>query len=190
MDDVAIDDTLAGYGGGRGSHVTTPGSARSEEAGIEPCNEALLQTLGMRMVSGRWFSKADVDSSLYVAVVNQAMARKLWGDENHVGQQFEVKSFKAKGQLPRDANFQVIGVVHDAKNLGPEQPARAEAFIPYTIEGSGVVLLLRTKANPDSMVHPIEERIWAIDPDVTFGIAESLENFFDDFPMLYCRLGL
>jgi putative ABC transport system permease protein len=179
VEEVAIDDTLAGYGGGRGSHVTTPGSARSEEAGIEPCNETLPQTLGMRMVSGKWFSKADVDSSLYVAVVNQAMARKLWGDENRVGQLFEVKSFKPKGESPRDANFQVVGVVHDMKNLGPEQPARPEAFIPYTLEGSGVVLLSRTKADPDSMIRPIEEQIWAIDPDVTFGIAESLENFFD-----------
>jgi putative ABC transport system permease protein len=177
--EIAIDDTLAGYGGGRGSDVTTPGSARSEDAGIEPCNDALLQTLGMRMVSGRWLSKADVDSALYVAVVNQTMARKLWGDENRVGQQFEVKSFKPKDKPPHDANFQVIGVVHDVKNLGPEQPAMPEAFIPYTIEGSGVVLLVRTKVDPESMVRSIEERVWSINPDVTFGSAGSLESFFD-----------
>jgi putative ABC transport system permease protein len=179
VEEVAIDNTIPGYLGGRGSQVTTPGSSRSEGAGLDPCSETLLQTLGLRMFSGRWLSKADVDSALYVTVVNQTMARRLWGDENPIGLQLEVKSFQTHGQPPHDVHFQVIGVVHDIRNAGPEQPVLPEAFIPYTIQGAGRNLLLKTKVDPDSLLHSIEERVWTVEPAATFVLAESLDDFMN-----------
>jgi putative ABC transport system permease protein len=175
---VAVNNAIPGYNGGHGWHVAAPGSARSEDAGVDGCSENLPETLGLQMVSGRWLSKADVDSALYVAVINQTMARTLWGDENRVGQQLEVKLFVPKGQPAHEIYFRIVGVVRDMNNFGPEQPVLPEAFIPYTIHGGGI-LTIKTKVAPDSLLRPIEGRIWAIDPDVTFGAAESVEDFLD-----------
>ena len=179
VEDVAVDDTIAGYGGGRGSDVFAAGNSRPMHAGVDGCDERLLSTLGMDLVSGSWLSKADVDSARRIAVINQTMAHRLWGDSNPIGQQLEVKSFQVKDQLQRDEYFQVAGVVRDLKNVGPAQPALPEAFIPYTIQGSGIAILLKTTSDADSLLHPIEERVWAIDPDATFVYAESLEDFLN-----------
>ena len=179
VEDVAVDDTIAGYGGGRGSDVSAPGNSRSSHAGVDGCDERLLSTLGMDLVSGSWFSKADLDSARQITVINQTMANRLWGDTSPIGQQLEVKSFQMKDQRPHDEYFQVAGVVRDLKNVGPAQPALPEAFIPYTIQRSGIAILLKTASDADSLLHPIEERVWAIDPDATFVYAESLEDFLD-----------
>lgn len=186
---VAVNSTLPGYNGGHGNHVTSPGSARAEEAGLDGCSANLLQTLEMRMDRGRWLSESDVRAGLYVAVINQTLARTLWGGQDPVGHQLEVKSFQAGTQPARDAEFQVIGVVRDVNNFGPEQPVLPEAFIPYTIR-PGVILLLKTKVDPDSLVRPIEERIRALDPDVMFEMAESLDDTFDRLTYSAPRFGL
>jgi putative ABC transport system permease protein len=184
---VASSGMLPGYNGGRGSQVTAPGTGHEEEAGVSDGSENLLQTLEFRLIRGRWFSKAEVDSTRYVAVINQTMARDFFGDADPMGQQLEVKSFAARSEPPHDAYFQIVGVVADVKNYGPTQPASPQAFIPYTIR-ERAILILKTRSDPTSLMHPIQEQIWAIDRGIVFGeftpITEMLNRFTYSAPKL------
>ena len=64
----------------------------------------------------------------------------------------------------------------DTKNYnGPEQPTRPQAYIPYTIEGYGL-FVIKTKTEPHSLMHAIQEQIWAVDPNVIFGHFETVED--------------
>src|SRR6266576_1252841 len=85
--DVAIEDTIPGYGPTRGPQVTVPGATHTEEAGLFACDENLLQTLELRLLHGTWLSESDVRTSQYVAVINQRLARDFFGDANPVGPQ-------------------------------------------------------------------------------------------------------
>jgi predicted permease len=174
--DVAIEDTIPGYGPTHGPEVTVPGATHSEEAGLFACDENLLQTLQLQLLHGTWLSEADVRTSQYVAVINERLARDFFGDANPVGQQLKVKAFKTPVDPPREAYFQIIGVVRDVKSVGPQHPAIPMIFLPFTVRG-GFALLLKTTVEPSSLTHSVQEQIWAVDRDEIVGISSPLEDF-------------
>jgi putative ABC transport system permease protein len=174
---VAVQDTLPGYGPIRGPEVTVPGGMLTEEAGIEGCDENLLQTLNLRMNQGRWLSGEEVQRAQNAAVINQKLARDFFGDGNPIGQQLKVKAFKSPSRPPEDTYFQIVGVIHDVISVGPQQPPIPMVFVPVTVRG-GFILLLKTTAPPASLMHAVQEQVWAVDPDEIFVFIDPLREFF------------
>jgi putative ABC transport system permease protein len=172
--ELAINNSLPGYNPGRRYEATVPGSTHSERAGFDKCSESLLRTLELRMVSGRWLSESDVDSAQRVAVINQTMATHFFGTESPLGRQVIAKAFEDKSQPPRDAYFQVVGVLRDMKDFGPQVPVLPMAFIPYTIGDGGLsyfgggVLFLRTKGDPGLLMNAVRKEVWAVDRNQMF----------------------
>jgi len=187
--DVAIEDTLPGYGPTRGPEVTVPGATHTEEAGLFACDENLLQTLELRLLHGTWLSESDVRTSQYVAVINQRLARDFFGDANPVGQQLKVKAFKRPIEPPQDAYFQIIGVVGDVKSVGPQQPAIPMIFLPFTVRG-GFSLLLKTTVEPSSLTHAVQEQVWAVDRNEIVGISSPLQDFLQKLTYATPEFGL
>jgi putative ABC transport system permease protein len=187
---VAVNNTIPGYGPNHGPQVTVPGGTRAEETGLSECDENCADALGMRMIAGRWLSKGDVQTDQYVAVVNQRLARDMFGDGNPLGQQLQVKAFtqfRSRGSRwagkkppdpPEDAMFQIVGVVADVKNSGPQQPAIPMAFIPPLATGA-FILQVRTNVGPASMVNAVRDQIWTVDRDEIFWILDPLEDFLE-----------
>jgi len=147
--EVTVQDALPGYNGGWPSQFTVPGGTHAEAGSLDGSDECLFQTLGFHQVQG---------------------------DGNPVGQKIEVKTLKNPIRPPLEASFEIIGVVGDVKNFGPQQPAKPMAFIPNTIRGS-FMLLLKTTVEPASLVHAVEEQVWAVDPDEIVGLCDPLEDF-------------
>jgi putative ABC transport system permease protein len=173
---IALQDSLPGYNGGRRSQLTAPGESHAEDGYLNGADEYLFETLGFHQIQGRWLSREEVLGARRVAVVNQRLAHDFFGDGNAVGRQIEVNALKTPSQPSVDAFFQIVGVVGDVKNMGPQQPAKPMAFIPNTIRGS-FVLLLKTTMEPASMVHAVEGQIWDVDRDELVGICDPLEDF-------------
>ena len=174
--DVSIQDTLPGYGPGRGPEVTASGSGRVEEAGLLSCDENFMRTVELRLMGGRWLSRDEVYTEQHVVVINQRLAHDLFGERNPVGQQLEVKKFQGVSISSEDTYFQIAGVVGDIKTVGPQQPAIPIVFIPFTVRG-GNFLLLKTKVDPASLKRAIQEQVWGVDPNQIFVILDPLETF-------------
>lgn len=188
VESVAVDNTIPAYGPYRGPKVTVPGGRRVEEAGLDECDENCADTLGIRIIAGRWLSKDEVETRQNAAVLNQTLARDMFGDDNPVGKQLEVKDFvRWKNELSRsfhlppaqiapNQTFQIVGVVGDVKNAGPQQPAGPMAFIPPMITGD-FILQVRTKVKPALMLHALQDQVWAADRAEVFWIFDPLQDF-------------
>ncbi len=172
--ELAINNSLPGYNPSRRYEATVPGSAHLEPAGFDKCSESLLRTLEMQMVRGRWLSQGDVDSAQHVAVINQTMATHFFGTEDPLGRQVLAKAFADKSQPAQDAYFQVIGVLRDVKDFGPQVPVLPMAFIPYTVKEGGMsfsgggFFFLRTKGEPGLLMNAVRNEVWAVDRDQMF----------------------
>jgi putative ABC transport system permease protein len=186
---VSVEDTIPGYGPTRGPEVTVPGATRAEESGLLACDESFVQTLELRMLQGRWLSEGEVRGAQYVAVINQRLARDFFGGANPVGRQIQVKAFKGPAGPPHDADFQIVGVVADAKNAGPQQPSMPMVYLPYTDRG-GFALLLKTTVEPASLRHAVQEAVWAVDRDEIIAIASPLKDFLQKFTYATPEFGL
>lgn len=81
-----------------------------------------FQAAGMRVVAGRGFRETDVNDAAPVAVLNQALARRLFGDEDPVGRRVawtgDVLQFIGMAGGWRT----VVGVVNDTNDRGPDEP--------------------------------------------------------------------
>ena len=88
------------------------GNGKEIHANIYHVDEDYLKTLGIRVVSGRNFSK-DFPTDSSAVVINQAMVRELgWSGENPIG-----KTIVRSGQH----EFKVIGVVADFNYASAKQ---------------------------------------------------------------------
>lgn len=180
---VAVSNTIPGYGPSGGPRVSTPGETRDLEAGLNECDENCQDTLEMRLIGGRWLSRAEVETRQFAAVVNESLAHALFGETNPVGKQLEVKGFKSRfthstANLRENAVFEIVGVVADARNAGPQAPAIPMAFIPPMITGD-FILQVRTKVEPESMMHAVQQAVWSVDPGEVFWIFGPLAESFE-----------
>jgi predicted permease len=181
---VAVNNTIPGYGPSAGPRVGVPGETRDVEAGMDECDENCLETLEMRLIAGRWLSRDEVETRQLATVVNESLARSLFGEANPVGKQLKAKGFKKQfnhstADLPENPVFEIVGVVGDTKNAGPQAPVLPMAFIPPMFTGD-FILQVRTRGEPGSMMHAVEEAVWSVDRGEVFWVlgplAESLEQ--------------
>jgi len=178
--------TLPPYGG-IGTTVDIPGKIHSDDwrAIFQLCSEGYFPTLGLRLLRGRVLSEVDVNDARKVAVVNQTLVRKYFGQEDPIGRSIRLNSLAtpAPGQdLVPDPVFEIIGVTADEKNQGLQDPPMPEAFIPYTTTGSferGI--LVRTSRDPALALNSVREQVWAVDRNVALTLTGRLEDYLKQF---------
>jgi len=83
-----------------------------------------FQAMGIPLIKGRTFTEADGGASAEVAIINEDLAKKLWGAEDALHKELTV-GFGAP--IPR----QVVGVVGNVKRALSEDKNQPEIYLPY-----------------------------------------------------------
>jgi len=163
------------------TEVAVPGKTHSEPWGttFDMCSEGYFQTLGRHLLRGRPLSRSDVLSARHVTVINQTLARAYFVNENPIGQTIKFSSFEDyAADWPRDAYFEIIGVIADAKNNGLRDAPKPEVYFPYTITGTGSRgIMVRSAGKPELTLASLRREITAMDPDVAVSDTGSIETF-------------
>ncbi len=128
-----------------------------------------FRTLGIPLVTGRLFTAADGPGAPEVALVNQSLARRYWGDSSPLGARISADSGRSW--------VTVVGVVGDVRHYGLDTQPPDELYAPFAQapvrEGS---LLVRTTGDPLAMARRIEQEVQAIDPGQPVADVQSLEE--------------
>jgi putative ABC transport system permease protein len=179
--------------GAASSVVTVPGTTHSENwvADIDSVDENYFQTIGLSLVHGQLFSAADVDTARKVIVVNRKLVHDFFGDSDPIGRTIKFNMLDNLPNAPRDAYFQIIGVVGDAKNDGFEKDIKPEAFIPYSlIAWTDETLLIRTSVQPDSILNEVQRQVSAVDRNIALANTGSLESTLQRYFVASPKFGL
>jgi putative ABC transport system permease protein len=185
--------TLPPYGG-IGTEVEIHGKTHAEKwnAIFQLCSEGYFPTLGIRLLRGRPLSEAEVNDARKVAVVNQTLVKKFFGQDDPIGQRIKLTMLETEADPPvKDPVFEIVGVVADAKNSGIQDPPRPELFVPYTITGAferGI--LVRTSIDPLTMLNSVRREIWALDRNVALTLTGSLNDYLKSFSYSEPRFSL
>ena len=130
-----------------------------------------LQTMRIPLIRGRLVLPTDVESSEQIVVINEAAALKYWPGEDALGKRIKIN----------DSDRVVVGIVGNIRHLGPEQPARQEAYIPF-YQGSdlGGELVIRTHGDPKTLIPSVKAAIWSVNPEQRLtGDINTLEGHMD-----------
>ena len=111
-----------------------------------------FSTVGMRLLSGRFFDYHDVGKKPVYAVINATAARELFAGMSPIGQHF--------GDGGDTAHYEVIGIVADARVVNVHQLPVPTAY--YSMEQQpdfARVIDIRTDADPKSIEQVIRAAI-------------------------------
>ena len=190
---ATVTSSIPPFGGIR-TEVEVPGRTHAQrwEALYELCSEGYFETLGLRPLRGRMLSAQDVADGRKVAVVNETLARRYYGDDDPVGRTIELKMLATlgAGSVP-DPVFEIVGVVADARNQGLQDPIMPEAFIPHSVTGAferGI--LVRTAGPPLALLESVRREVWAVDRNVAITTTGSLSGLIAQFALGEPRLTL
>jgi hypothetical protein len=107
--------------------------------------------MSIPLLAGRYFSEHDTANSPLVAIIDEAMARRYWPNENPVGKRF-------KGQDKRGANddwLMVIGVVRNTRRQGLEQDPTPHVYEWHKQAGPVNGLVVRTVGDPAALASAV-----------------------------------
>lgn len=153
--------------GGSGTNLDIPGKLHTDKwnGTVTSCNETYFQTVGFRMLTGSLFSAGEIATGRQVAVINETLRNRYFGEEDPLGKQVRLERL-ADGPGGAAATFQIIGVVEDVRNRGPEEPIAPEVFIPYTTMLGFPRILIRASADPHLVAKTIRREIRLVNSNV------------------------
>ncbi|HWN11673.1 MAG TPA: ABC transporter permease [Pyrinomonadaceae bacterium] len=121
-----------------------------------------LQTVGMTLREGRYFSGGDNEQTQPGIIINETMARQYWPGESALGKRI---------QFEEDAPWiTIVGVVADVRQMGLDIPVKAEMYLPYR-QVKGFVgykprdLVIRAAGDPQQLAPAVRREIHAVDSD-------------------------
>ena len=134
----------------------------SPEIKMDPVGPNFFQTMGMVLAGGRDFTPHDGENARKVAVINETVARRYFGNVDPIGRHITLSD------TPGDV--ELIGVVRDAKYQSLREHDVAMVFLPFLQFPPDhlprMTYEVRTAGNPASVVAAIRKEIQAIDSNV------------------------
>lgn len=133
------------------------------------------ETLGLKLLEGRFFEEADRDPKRRVFVVDESFAKKFFPNRSALGGRFVFGDRPAK---PEDWPA-IIGVVRDIPHNGVEEKSGNPFIYQVINQGArpgGLTLFLRTTRSADELVPALRAKLRALDPTIFVYDAGALEQ--------------
>ncbi len=131
-------------------------------------------TLHVVPITGRVFDARDDEQAPHALIVNETLARAIWGNDNALGR-------RVRPALGNDW-FTVVGVIADVKNNGVDRPTGPALYLPYLQVPATTSLLrapyitVRSAAAQLDVVGAVRRELKAIDPALPLAKIRSMDE--------------
>jgi putative ABC transport system permease protein len=144
-----------------------------------------LQSIGVPLLSGRYFSSADTANTQLVALVNRKLAKRCWPGSDPVG-----KRLRMGLQEPKIPWLTVVGEVADVKEASPDVPSKEQYYLlvgqyekavgsfasPTDLNGDGGYIAIRTATEPEQIANILRATVRSIDPQLPLAQIQTMEH--------------
>jgi putative ABC transport system permease protein len=137
-----------------------------------------FKSLGVRVQRGRAFSEFDRAGGHPVAIVNQALADRIFPGEDPIGQTLTSAPYEdAAGKRHVDVVGEIVGIVGNTKDHELSAPARPSIYTPYDQSpGPYVTFIVRSLRDPRATLAAAKAQVAAVEPTVPIFNARSFED--------------
>jgi predicted permease len=144
-----------------------------------------METLGVPLKSGRYFTESDTETAPPVVIVDDALARKFWPGQDPVGRRM-FKPENAEDLTKPAANQQwitVVGVVGETKMAGlvTEDTRAGTYYFPNSQSGlRTMTLVVRSLGEPLALAPDLRRVLSSIDPELPLYGVRTMEDRVDE----------
>jgi putative ABC transport system permease protein len=165
-------DLLFTIEGGLGS--VQPGTTL--DANYRVVSPEFFQALRIPLLRGRAFSRSDDANGEPVVVINQAMARMFWRNEEPIAQRIWIGKPMGPEWTERSPR-EIVGIVGDIREASLATPPEPTMYIPYAQRpATQVHFVIRTRQTPMATVPQIRNLMRDVDPDVPLAQMKTMED--------------
>ncbi|HSO74997.1 MAG TPA: ABC transporter permease [Blastocatellia bacterium] len=154
-------------------HTPQPGA--EDEAKVNTVGAGFFETMEMPILLGRGLGARDEETAPRVAVINQMMAHKYFGDENPLGRRFGFGGPETSGQI------EIVGVTRDAKYTDMRSDTQPTIYLPYLQSiPRHATFIVRTSADAIAMAAPIREAMHEVDSNLPLSDVKTQSQQADE----------
>ena len=133
-------------------------------ADYSAASEDYFRVLGIPLLRGRLFDDRDVMDAPHVAVINEALARSRWPNEDPLGKTIEFGNMDGDLRL-----LTIVGIVGNVRNRSLEAAPRPTVYVNYRQRPqstTNLTVLIRTSNPPATVVSAARQIVHDLDPNV------------------------
>jgi len=146
--------------------------ARRPSTVFRDVTPSYFQTMGMTLLEGRDFTRSDVAGAPRALIVNRTFADRHWPGRSPLGKKVEIAS----------SVREIVGVVEDTHDFGPQQDAPAVIYDPlYQSDWSGATLVVDTDRDPTVFIPTLRAVMRSLDPDQPLYSIQTVRQLLEDW---------
>jgi putative ABC transport system permease protein len=144
-----------------------------------------LQSMGIRLLRGRFFTAQDQENSQLVVIVNHKLAEHYWPGSDPIGRRLRVGTRTMQTRW-----MTVVGEVADVKLSSPDEPTREQYYqparqveeslgslaSPAALIGNAGYVVLRAATPPGQMINALRTTVRSLDPQLPLDEVQSMEH--------------
>jgi predicted permease len=137
-----------------------------------------LQTMGIRLLQGRYFDASDSANAPPVLIVSESLAKRYWPNESPLG-----KRLKWGPAVSSDPWMTVVGVVSDVKQRELEAATLPHTYEPYEQHKgapNSLNVAMRTQTDAEASAAELRDAVWGIDQQLAVAQLRTMDEVINE----------
>jgi len=133
-----------------------------------------FHAMNIPVVQGRAFNERDTETAPLVMIVNQALAKRDFPNENPIGKRINLGNTDAKGQ---PVWWEIVGVVADIRNLELREAGAPEFYLSALQDSfANMFLVVRTSVEPTAVAGAIRQAAAEVDKSAAVSDIKTMDH--------------
>jgi predicted permease len=134
-------------------------------------------TTQISLLQGRAFTESDTADSAPVVIVDEAFAKRYFGNENPVG-----RHLRFEREDHRQSQWsEIVGISATVNEYLSQQKPRPHIFVPFAANPNGTMyLIVRTHADPAVASNALRRAVWSVDGDQAVTGVRTMDRVIAD----------
>ncbi|HEY3581041.1 MAG TPA: ABC transporter permease [Pyrinomonadaceae bacterium] len=148
-------------------------AAERPEIDFRRATTGYFQTMGIPLLNGRLVTEQDVANNTGAVVINEALAKRFWPNEDPIGKR--ISTATSNGQQTQWQT--IVGVVGSVRHLGLDVAPRPEIYYhTNTNPPFGPVVVIRTTGDPQRVISIARAKVRELDRSVAISNVNTMEQ--------------
>ncbi|HEV2828799.1 MAG TPA: ABC transporter permease [Pyrinomonadaceae bacterium] len=137
-----------------------------------------FRTMNIPLVQGRAFTDRDTETAPLVIIINEALARRDFPNENPLGKKIGLGNNDAKGQ---PVWWEIVGVAADVRSIELREPPMPEFYLSALQDSfRNMFVVVRTSVEPTSVAASVRQIAAEVDKSAAVSDVKTMETIVNE----------